>query len=235
MVNEDRESERLSDFLQVTELQNQDRKSDQSWARVCSTTHDNVKGLLPVWGQIFFLLLLPSFLPSLFLVGNKHTGNRPLVLASPAVCASVSQPSPLILPSDASRVSPPPCPRPGAGSSALDASAHPPGGTAGARWGSQGLERTGGRGEAWDGVDRRRAASEKSETSPRKAAGVPTNNLPAHPSGTCRLCPSPPAPVSLHRSTPSALAWHRPGEKLQDGVSWLSVQASDPPFKVYVT
>lgn len=37
-----------------------------------------------------------------------------------------SQSKPLILPLEISRVSPPPCPQPGAGSLALDASAHPP-------------------------------------------------------------------------------------------------------------
>lgn len=93
MVNKDRKSERLSDFPEVTEQQNQDPQSALSWARACSTTHNKVEVLLPVWGQIFFLLL-PSFLPIFFLVGKKRIGKCPVFLASPTVCPLLSQPDP---------------------------------------------------------------------------------------------------------------------------------------------
>lgn len=50
-----------------------------------------MEGLLPVRGQIFFLLL-PNFLPIFFLDRNKHIGNCPVFLASPTVCPLLSQP-----------------------------------------------------------------------------------------------------------------------------------------------
>lgn len=71
-VTEDGGSERLSDFPQVTQLQNQALKSDLSWTRAHSTTPRKVRALLPVWGQVFFLLLLPGFLACLLLVESKH-------------------------------------------------------------------------------------------------------------------------------------------------------------------
>ena len=94
MVNEDRESERLSDFPQVTQQQNQDQKSDLSWARAHSTTLVEVQGLLPVWSQIFFFLPLLRFLAYLFLVESKHRGNCLLFLASLACALPCPSPSP---------------------------------------------------------------------------------------------------------------------------------------------
>lgn len=96
-----------------------------------STAHSKGRGgPLPVGGQVLVLLLLPGFLPSLVLVGNKHTGNRPRSPASPAARPPPCRCEPLVLPSEPSRASLPPCPQPGARPSAPVASAHPPGETA---------------------------------------------------------------------------------------------------------
>lgn len=51
--------------------------------RARCTTPSEVRALLPVWGQVFFLLL-PRFLARLLLVESKHTGSGLLFLASPA-------------------------------------------------------------------------------------------------------------------------------------------------------
>lgn len=82
-VTEDGGSGRLSDFPQVTQPQNQALTSDLSWTRAHSTTPSEVRAL-PVWGQVFFLLLLPRFLARLLLVESKHRGSGLLFLDSPA-------------------------------------------------------------------------------------------------------------------------------------------------------
>lgn len=104
-----------------------------------------MEGLLPVRGQIFFLLPLPNFLSIFFLDRNKHIG---IVLCPlPPHCVPSPVPAgPLSLPSESSRVCLLPGPQPDAGSSALDASAHPPAETESVWRGGQGLRRTGRRG-----------------------------------------------------------------------------------------
>ena len=142
-VTEDGGSERLSDFPQVTQPQNQALTSDLSWTMAHSTTPSEVRALLPVWGQVFFLLLLPGFLARLLLVESKPQAVVFCFLPPPPERPALFQPRPLVLPSEASWVSSPPCPRPASGSSAPDASDHPPGGRQGVCWGDQGLGRTG--------------------------------------------------------------------------------------------
>lgn len=96
-----------------------------------STAHSKGRGvryLSEVRSLSFFFF--PAFFPALFWLG---TNTQETVLGPPPPPAARPPPcrrEPLVLPSEPSRASLPPCPQPGARPSAPVASAHPPGETA---------------------------------------------------------------------------------------------------------